>query len=319
MSLYRNVVWFSKGMLEYTKAGYESASKAFNPLDLEVDLTKRAIMVTGANAGIGRTTALEVAKRGATLYMVCRSKERGEEAQKDIMEKSNNKNVFLHIVDMSQPRQVYKFAKEFAESQKPLNVLVNNAGCMINERQTVEGLEANFSTNTLGTHILTKTLIPVLEKAEKPRVIIVSSGGMLVQKLNSTDLNNEKMTKFDGTMVYAQNKRQQIVMTDYYARNYPKIYFGSMHPGWSDTPGVQTSLPSFREKMINKLRTQEQGADTMVWMCCYPDLEKLPNGAFFQDRTPVAKHLPLAWTHSSLEEEVAFMNKLDELYAKFSS
>jgi dehydrogenase/reductase SDR family protein 12 len=71
--------------------------------------------------------------------------------------------------------------------------------------------------------------------------------------------------------------------------------------------------------MINKLRTQEQGADTMVWMCCYPDLEKLPNGAFFQDRTPVAKHLPLAWTHSSLEEEVAFMNKLDELYAKFSS
>ena len=83
------------------------------------------------------------------------------------------KNVFLHIVDMSQPRQVYKFAKEFAESQKPLNVLVNNAGCMINERQTVEGLEANFSTNTLGTHILTKTLIPVLEKAEKPRVVIL--------------------------------------------------------------------------------------------------------------------------------------------------
>lgn len=74
---------------------------------------------------------------------------------------------------MSQPRQVYKFAKEFAESQKPLNVLVNNAGCMINERQTVEGLEANFSTNTLGTHILTKTLIPVLEKAEKPRVVIL--------------------------------------------------------------------------------------------------------------------------------------------------
>lgn len=82
---------------------------------------------------------------------------------------------------------------------------------------------------------------------------------MLVQKLNSTDLNSEKMTKFDGTMIYAQNKRQQVkittsselglqffknlfykkkvVLTEYYARKFPKIYFGSMHPGWSDTPG----------------------------------------------------------------------------------
>lgn len=72
---------------------------------------------------------------------------------------------------MSQPRQVYKFAKEFVDSQKPLNILVNNAGAMINERQAIEGLEANFSTNTLGTHILTKTLLPLLEKAEKPRVV----------------------------------------------------------------------------------------------------------------------------------------------------
>jgi len=50
---------------------------------------------------------------------------------------------------------------------------------------------------------------------------------------------------FDGTKVYAQNKRQQVVMTDYYAKNHPGIYFASMHPGWSDTPGVQTSMPSF--------------------------------------------------------------------------
>lgn len=70
--------------------------------------------------------------------------------------------------------------------------------------------------------------------------------------------------------------------------------------------------------MINKLRTQEQGADTIVWMCCYPELEKFENGAFFQDRVPTAKHLPLAWTKNTLEEEVEFVNKLDELYAKFS-
>ena len=73
-------------------------------------------------------------------------------------------------------------------------------------------------------------------------------------------------------------------MAEYYARNNPKIYFATMHPGWSDTPAVQTSMPSFREKMINKLRTPEQGADTLVWMCCFENLEKFPNGSFFQGK-----------------------------------
>ena len=73
---------------------------------------------------------------------------------------------------MSQPRQVYTFAKGFLDSNTPLSILVNNAGCMVNEREVVEGnIEVNFSTNTLGTHILTKTLLPLIAQAEKPRVV----------------------------------------------------------------------------------------------------------------------------------------------------
>jgi dehydrogenase/reductase SDR family protein 12 len=319
MSIYRSAVWFTKGMMEYTKPGYETAAKKFNPADLEVDLSQKSIMITGANSGIGKVAALEVAKRGAVVHMICRSKERGEAAQKEIIDESKNTNVNLHIVDMSQPRQVYKFAKNFASTQISLNILVNNAGCMINERESVEGLEANFATNTLGTHILTKVLLPLIAKSVQPRVIIVSSGGMLVQPLKTSDFNNEKMSKFDGTMVYAQNKRQQVVMAESYARNNSGIYFATMHPGWSDTPAVQTSMPSFREKMINKLRSPEQGADTIVWLCCFKDLEKLENGAFFQDRVTVAKHLPLAWTKNSPEEENVLMTELDNLLKKFST
>lgn len=85
---------------------------------------------------------------------------------------SSQKNVFLHICDLGKPRNVMKFAKEFVESKKPLNILMNNAGCMINDRQTVEDdLEANFATNTLGTYILTKTLMPVIEQGDKPRIV----------------------------------------------------------------------------------------------------------------------------------------------------
>lgn len=121
---------------------------------------------------------------------------------------------------------------------------------------------------------------------------------MLVQKLNCTDLNNEKMSKFDGTMVYAQNKRQQVVMTDFYAKQFPNIYFATMHPGWADTPAVQTSMPSFREKMINKLRTSEQGADTLVWMCAYEGLEKI------RERCVLSRQNPSTQTStSSLDKE----------------
>lgn len=146
---------------------------------------------------------------------------------------------------------------------------------------------------------------------------IVSSGGMLTQKLDWQDLSHENMSKFDGTMVYAQNKRQQVVICEYLARINPNVYFATMHPGWSDTPAVQESMPSFREKMINRLRSPEEGADTLVWMCCFNNLEKFPNGSFFQDRVPASKHLPLAWTTNSLEDELNLMKKLDDLYARF--
>ncbi|XP_075775211.1 dehydrogenase/reductase SDR family member 12 isoform X2 [Pelodiscus sinensis] len=205
MSWYRNAVWFLKGLREYTRSGYESASKHFVPADLEVNVTGRSFMITGANSGIGKAAATEIAKRGGTLHLLCRNKERAEEAKSEIITETGNQNVFLHILDMSNPKGIWEFAEKFKTEHK-LNVLINNAGCMVNERElTEDGLEKNFATNTLGTYVLTTALLPLLEKEDDPRVITVSSGGMLVQKLDVSDLQSGNVT-FDGTMVYAQNK-----------------------------------------------------------------------------------------------------------------
>lgn len=65
---------------------------------------------------------------------------------------------------------------------------------------------------------------------------------MLVQKLNLKDLQFEQIKPFDGTMAYAQNKRQQVIMTEQFAKEYPNMHFSTMHPGWSDTPGNKNSL-----------------------------------------------------------------------------
>ncbi|KAF3843583.1 hypothetical protein F7725_002432 [Dissostichus mawsoni] len=131
-------------------------------------------MITGANSGIGKATAQEIASRGGTIHMVCRNEGRAEAAKEEIVERS--------------------------------------------------------------TYILTTALIPALKKVEDPRVVTVSSGGMLTQKLNVDDLQFEKGT-FDGTMVYAQNKRQQVILTDRWASQHKEIHFSCMHPGWADTPG----------------------------------------------------------------------------------
>ncbi|XP_030642332.1 dehydrogenase/reductase SDR family member 12 [Chanos chanos] len=316
MSFYRNAVWFVKGLQEYTKSGYEAAAKHFNPKDLDVSLSGRSFVITGANSGIGKAAANEIAKRGGTVHLVCRNKDRAEEARKDIVEQSKNENIFVHIVDMSSPNQVWEFASTFTQNHS-LHVLINNAGCMVNQRElTEDGLEKNFATNTLGTYILTTALIPTLKTAQDPRVITVSSGGMLVQKLNVDDLQFEKGT-FDGTMAYAQNKRQQVIMTERWAEQHKEIHFSSMHPGWADTPAVQSSMPDFHAKMKNKLRTEAQGADTVVWLAVAEAVRKHQSGLFFQDRKPVATHLPLASSRSSPGDEEKLMSSLEQLATKF--
>jgi len=300
-------------MKEYTKSGYETASKKFNPSDLEVDCSGLSYMITGANSGLGKQTALEIAKRGGTIHMVCRNPKYADEAMHEIKEASKNDKVYIHILDMSDPKAVSKFATTF---DQPLNVLINNAGCMVNERTiTEDGFEKNFATNTLGTHILTERLASKLK--DSPRIIIVSSGGMLTNKLDVEDFNFEKMQPFDGTMAYAQNKRQQIVMTEQYALKYPDIYFASMHPGWADTPAVRSAMPQFYEKMKNKLRTVEQGADTLIWLAISAEAVKQNSGLFYQDRVAVPTHLPLAWTKSSQEDCEKLMSKLNEISQKF--
>ncbi|XP_068185309.1 dehydrogenase/reductase SDR family member 12 [Antennarius striatus] len=316
MSIYRNAVWFLKGRQEYTKNGYEAAAKHFAQADLEVDLSGRSYMITGANSGIGKSTAKEIAQRGGTVHMICRNKDRAEAAKGEIVEQTKNDNVHIHIVDLSSARQVWEFAQNFSK-HNTLHVLINNACIMTSPRElTEEGLEKNFATNVLGTYILTTALIPALEQVESPRVVTVSSGGMLTQKLNAEDIQFEKGT-FDSLMAYSQNKRQQVILSERWAAQYKKIHFSSMHPGWVDTPGSRTSVPSFHAKMLSNMRTAAMGADTVVWLAVSAAAAKQPSGLFFQDRKAVGTHLPLASTRSTPQEEEKLLAAVEELALKF--
>ncbi|KAJ8388699.1 hypothetical protein AAFF_G00131080 [Aldrovandia affinis] len=317
MSLYRNSIWFLKGINEYTRKGFEAAAKRFVEKDMDVNVAGRTFMITGANSGIGKAAAIAIAKRGGVVHMVCRNKDKAEEARGDIVKETGNKEIHVHILDLSETRKVWEFAESFKKKYKTLNVLINNAGCMLIQHEVnAEGLEKNFASNTLGVYILTKSLIPLLEKSTEPRVITVSSGGMLVQKLRPGNLQSER-GRFDGTKVYAQNKRQQVVMTEQWAKTHDTIHFSVMHPGWADTPAVAAAMPDFYQSMKDKLRSPEQGADTVVWLAVSEAAAAKPSGRFFQDRKMTSAHLPLAWTHSPRDREEKFMVLLEEMAKSF--
>uniref|UniRef100_A0A673YWV5 Dehydrogenase/reductase 12-like a n=1 Tax=Salmo trutta TaxID=8032 RepID=A0A673YWV5_SALTR len=300
MSLYRNSAWFLKGMTEFTRSAFLSAAKHFVEKDLEVSMAGRVFMITGANSGIGRATAMAIAKRGGTVHMVCRNKDKAEEARADIVKESGNKEIYVHILDLSETRKVWEFAEAFKRKYKALNVLINNAGCIMSERDVnAEGLEKSFASNVM---------VCVL--------FMLSSGGMLVQKLRTGNLQTE-IGRYDGTMVYAQHKRQQVVMTEQWAKTHSNIHFSVMHPGWVDTPAVANAMPDFHQSMKDSLRTPEQGADTAVWLAISEAAATKPSGSFFQDRRMVSAHLPLAWTHSSQLEQQKFMSVMEDLAKTF--
>ena len=164
--------------------------------------------------------------------------------------------------------------------------------------------------------MITKGLEDVLKRSPDPRVVTVSSGGMLVQKLNVEDLMFEKMSPFDGTMAYAQNKRQQVVLTERWAAEIPDIKYYAMHPGWADTPAVRSSMPDFHRKMEGKLRTAAEGADTVVWLAVSKTAGEGKSGLFWQDRTSVNTHLPLAFTRTSQDDEDRLGNTLKDIREK---
>ncbi|XP_042232502.1 dehydrogenase/reductase SDR family member 12-like [Homarus americanus] len=320
-SWYRRSLWNYKGTREYTKSGYEYASTKFVEKDLDVDCAGRHYVITGCNSGIGFEIAQQVAKKGGIIHMVCRNEASGKAARSEIITTTGNDKIYLHVVDLARPCSVAKWAAKFAARQEHIHCLINNAGCLLRDRQSDEDgyqVEVNFAVNTLAPYILIVSLLPVLQRNEDARVINVSSAGMLCVRLDPNDLMHETMEPFDGRLVYSQNKRQMVVMTLWFAQRYENVHFSSMHPGWADTPALQNSLPQFYETMKDTLRTPAQGADTAVWLAISKSCLAHPSGLFFQDREPVPTHLPLAWTKSTIEEENLLLENIEAWRLKVS-
>ena len=181
------------------------------------DMKGKVCVVTGANSGIGKETALALAGMGATVVMVVRSIERGEKAKNEILSQTTNASIDLMTCDISLMESIRHFATEFKQKYTQLDVLINNAGAVFNNRQaTKEGFERTVAANYIGPFLLTNELLPLLKASAPSRIINVSSG---LHKSGKIDLNDLQSTKnYNGMKVYSNSKLMVIMFTYELAR-----------------------------------------------------------------------------------------------------
>merc|ERR1711916_95648 len=236
----RSIQFMMYGSSNFGKNGF--AAMQNTEAIAEFNLAGKTIMVTGGNGGLGFETCRMLADTQATVLMVARSEERGRAA----VEKIGAPNVKLMLCDVSRQDAV----AQLIEQVDSLDVPILNAGTLFSDdryEENADGVERTLATNVLNNVQLVDGLLPVLKKSADPRVIFVSSGGGLTEPL-ATNKAEYDAGKFTGMTAYARTKRMQMALAKYYARHEPDIFFCSMHPGWSETDGVKTSISGFSRR-----------------------------------------------------------------------
>jgi NAD(P)-dependent dehydrogenase (short-subunit alcohol dehydrogenase family) len=296
----------------YTKVGYAVRSRGWITGDLR-PMDGRVVVVTGATGGLGLAAAEGFARLGATVCLVARDAERGEQARAQVARHSAAGDTELALCDLALLASVRELAAGLAALHPRIDVLVNNAGVLSQHRTvTGEGIELAFAVNVLAPFLLTQALLEPLRAAAPSRVINVSSGGMYARKLNVDDLQSEH-GDYDGTVVYARTKRAEVILTEMWAQRLAGsgVVVHAMHPGWADTPGISASLPRFHRITGPLLRSPEQGADTIVWLGA-ADEPLRSSGGFWHDRRRRPTHLVRA-TRETEADRLALWSECERL------
>src|SRR2546428_13913142 len=247
------------------------------------NMTGRICLVTGGNSGIGKATAIGLAKTGATVVIVSRSREKGQMAVNDIIGKSGNTNVEIIQADMSSQNSIHEAADEFKARHEKLHVLINNAGVYLTKRTTTpDGFESTFAVNHLGTFLLTSLLLDILKASSPSRIVNVTSDAHKGANIHFDDLQGEK--RFSGWQAYGQSKLAMILFHHELAKRLggTGVTVNSAHPGvvrtnFANNNGLVTV--GFR-LMRPFFISPATAAKRILYVATSPDLEGV-NGEYF--------------------------------------
>lgn len=256
-------------------------------------LDGKTVIVTGANTGIGKETALDMARRGARVILACRDEARANKAADEIRRRSGNGNVVVKIVDLASLQSVRNMAKDVNETEERLDILINNAGIVgCPKLQTEDGFEMHFGVNHLGHFLLTNCLLDLLKRSTPSRIVNVSSLAHEKGKIDFDDINKEKNhTPFT---CYQQSKLANVLFTRELANRLQGtgVTAYSLHPGVIYTEiwrHLRPTLPLWKRfvirPLLHLLKTPRQGAQTTIYCAVDESLEGV-SGLYYSDCAP---------------------------------
>jgi len=247
-------------------------------------LKNRYCMVTGASSGIGREIALGLARRDATLFLVCRDPGRGRAAQEYIRQRSGNSDVHLLIADLSVQKQIKALAADFLQKHGVLHLLVNNAGVIMGKRVlTEDGIEMTFAVDYLSYFLLTNLLLGALRAGAPSKIVNMTTSLHRMAKLDFDNLQGEK--SFGRDSAYARSKLAVVLFTYELVRRLEGsgVTVNCVCPGacssaiWSHS---SRTIDSFFHALM---KGPEQGAVLPLHLACSSGVEGL-TGRYFETK-----------------------------------
>ncbi|PCN49058.1 short chain dehydrogenase [Curtobacterium sp. 'Ferrero'] len=259
------------------------------------DQTGRRIVVTGANSGTGKETATRLAAAGASVVLAVRTVAKGDTAAAEIRSAHPGADVEVRELDLADLASVHRFADGVVADDRPLDVLVNNAGVMAPPKrfETADGFELQFGTNFLGPFALTNLLLPTLLRAPSPRVATMSSLAAVFGSIRFEDLQWER--GYNGWRAYAQSKLADLLLALHLHRLTVEhdwsLVSTAAHPGYTRTNLQSAGRSLGRSKPVRSsdralpfTQDVEQGAQPLLYAAVGPNAV---GGAYYGPNGPL--------------------------------
>ena len=247
----------------------------------------RTVLVTGGSRGIGRTTALGLARMGADLAIIGRDRGRTDDAAREIRAAGGGR-VDLFIADLSSQSEVRALAEEVLKSLSRIHVLINNVGGYFDTRHTTaDGLERTFALNHLAPFLLTNLLLEKLKQSASARVVTVSSNAQATGRIDFSDLQGER--SYSGARAYSQSKLANVLFNYELARRLrgTSVTANALQPGMVSTSFGAEDPATVQRIFIPFLRpfmkSPAQGAAASIHLASAPELEQV-TGRYFANR-----------------------------------
>jgi NAD(P)-dependent dehydrogenase (short-subunit alcohol dehydrogenase family) len=256
------------------------------------EMKGKTVLITGATNGIGKLTALELAKKSAEVVIVGRNPTKTSQVVQQIKQNSGNPSVDGLVADLSSTAQIRQLAQDYHQKYLHLNILINNAGGIFANRMvTADGYEYTFALNHLAYFTLTNLLLDVLLADAPSRIINVSSRSHEGAVLNFGDLQNEQHYSYGGYRAYGQSKLANLLFTYELARRLAGtgVTVNALHPGTVATGFGENNRGAMKVSMRiyhQFALTPEEGADTIIYLASSPEVEGV-TGKYWTNRMAI--------------------------------